>query len=158
MYLSVVFYLMLLRFYFVSRIKYSELWNGEILRFLWRSGSEILRCAPRFMPCCSPLFTSVQLLLRKTGDATPLLHAMRIGHQDIAIILLGAFSRYINNLQDEEMALPRTRTRLKALRKIVFTRLSGVSSRHVQARTSNSLSISGCRRLRVISSRLSSRR
>ncbi|KAF7795864.1 hypothetical protein EIP86_007031 [Pleurotus ostreatoroseus] len=57
-----------------------------------------------------------ELLLRKTGDATPLLHAMRIGHQDIAIILLGAFSRYINNLQDDEMALPRTKTRLKALR------------------------------------------
>jgi len=35
------------------------------------------------------------LLLRKTGDATPLLHAMRIGqsHRDVAIVLLGAFSR-----------------------------------------------------------------
>lgn len=42
---------------------------------------------------------------------------MRIGNQDVAIILLGAFSRYINHLQDEEMALPRTKTRLKALRK-----------------------------------------
>ena len=51
------------------------------------------------------------------GDVTPLLHAMRIGHQDVAIILLGAFSRYINYLQDDEMALPRTKTRLKALRK-----------------------------------------
>jgi len=35
------------------------------------------------------------LLLRKTGDATPLVHAMRIGdtHRDVAIILLGSFSR-----------------------------------------------------------------
>lgn len=41
---------------------------------------------------------------------------MRIGHQDVAVVLLGAFSRYINNLGDEEMALPRTKTRLKALR------------------------------------------
>ncbi|KAJ3559825.1 hypothetical protein NM688_g89 [Phlebia brevispora] len=57
-----------------------------------------------------------ELLLRKTGDVTPLLHAMRVGHQDVAIILLGAFSRYINNLQDDEIALPRTKTRLKALR------------------------------------------
>ncbi|GJE84690.1 hypothetical protein PsYK624_007660 [Phanerochaete sordida] len=57
-----------------------------------------------------------ELLLRKNGDATPLLHAMRIGHQDVAVVLLGAFSRYINNLGDEEMALPRTKTRLKALR------------------------------------------
>jgi hypothetical protein len=56
------------------------------------------------------------MLLRKNGDVTPLLHAMRIGHQDVAVTLLGAFSRYINQLQDEEMALPRTKIRLKALR------------------------------------------
>lgn len=41
---------------------------------------------------------------------------MRIGKQDVAITLLGAFSRYINHLQDDEMSLPRTMTRLKALR------------------------------------------
>lgn len=58
----------------------------------------------------------IQLLLRKNGDVTPLLHAMRIGKQDVAITLLGAFSRYINQLQDEEMSLPRTKARLKALR------------------------------------------
>ncbi|CCM05649.1 uncharacterized protein FIBRA_07879 [Fibroporia radiculosa] len=58
------------------------------------------------------------LLLRKNGDATPLVHCMRIGksHQDVAIILLGAFSRYINNLQDDEVTLPRTKMLLKALR------------------------------------------
>ncbi|KIK48644.1 hypothetical protein CY34DRAFT_7976 [Suillus luteus UH-Slu-Lm8-n1] len=58
------------------------------------------------------------LLLRKTGDATPLLHAMRIGqsHRDVAIILLGAFSRWINHLEDSEIGLPRTRVILKALR------------------------------------------
>jgi len=45
------------------------------------------------------------LLLRKCGDVTPLLHAMRIGksHNDVAIILLGAFSRYINHLTDEDL-------------------------------------------------------
>lgn len=57
-----------------------------------------------------------EMLLRKSGDVTPLLHAMRIGHQDVAITLLGAFSRYVNQLQDEEVTLPRTKTRLKALR------------------------------------------
>ncbi|KAI0698925.1 hypothetical protein BC835DRAFT_1333432 [Cytidiella melzeri] len=57
-----------------------------------------------------------EMLLRKNGDVTPLLHAMRIGNQEVAVTLLGAFSRYINQLQDEEMALPRTKTRLKALR------------------------------------------
>ncbi|KIJ20172.1 hypothetical protein PAXINDRAFT_96426 [Paxillus involutus ATCC 200175] len=58
------------------------------------------------------------LLLRKTGDATPLLHAMRIGHshRDVAIILLGAFSRWINHLEDNEVQLPKTRVILKALR------------------------------------------
>lgn len=58
------------------------------------------------------------LLLRKNGDATPLLHCIRIGksHQDVAIILLGAFSRYVNNLQDDEINLPRTKMLLKALR------------------------------------------
>ncbi|KAG1839068.1 hypothetical protein C8R48DRAFT_741991 [Suillus tomentosus] len=58
------------------------------------------------------------LLLRKTGDATPLLHAMRIGqsHRDVAILLLGAFSRWINHLEDNEINLPRTRVILKALR------------------------------------------
>ncbi|EGO00931.1 hypothetical protein SERLA73DRAFT_178937 [Serpula lacrymans var. lacrymans S7.3] len=59
-----------------------------------------------------------QLLVRKTGDATPLLHAMRIGqsHRDVAIILLGAFSRWINHLEDSEIPLPRTKAILKALR------------------------------------------
>ncbi|KAF9226468.1 hypothetical protein BS17DRAFT_775671 [Gyrodon lividus] len=58
------------------------------------------------------------LLLRKTGDATPLLHAMRIGqsHRDVAMILLGAFSRWINHLEDSEVQLPKTRVILKALR------------------------------------------
>ncbi|KAG6918932.1 hypothetical protein DXG01_010587 [Tephrocybe rancida] len=58
------------------------------------------------------------LLLRKTGNATPLLHAMRIGqsHRDVAIVLLGAFSRYINHLSDEDILKPRTKMILKALR------------------------------------------
>ncbi|KZT12711.1 uncharacterized protein LAESUDRAFT_12495 [Laetiporus sulphureus 93-53] len=58
------------------------------------------------------------LLLRKNGDASPLLHCIRIGksHQEVAIVLLGAFSRYINNLQDDEINLPRTKMLLKALR------------------------------------------
>ncbi|KAJ8698235.1 hypothetical protein PTI98_004968 [Pleurotus ostreatus] len=53
-----------------------------------------------------------------TGDATPLLHAMRIGqsHRDVAIILVGAFSRWVNNLEDVEIVKPKTRVLLKALR------------------------------------------
>jgi hypothetical protein len=58
------------------------------------------------------------LLLRKTGDATPLLHSMRIGqsHKDVSIVLLGAFSRWVNHLEDNQIHLPQTRTLLKSLR------------------------------------------
>ncbi|KAJ7591139.1 hypothetical protein C8J56DRAFT_934777 [Mycena floridula] len=60
---------------------------------------------------------SFKLLLQKTGDTTPLLHAMRIqSHQEVAIVLLGAFSRWINQLEDSDMKLPETRPLLKALR------------------------------------------
>lgn len=43
---------------------------------------------------------------------------MRIGksHQDVAIVLLGAFSRWVNNLDDDDIPKPRTKTILKALR------------------------------------------
>ncbi|CDO74078.1 hypothetical protein BN946_scf185043.g128 [Trametes cinnabarina] len=57
-----------------------------------------------------------QSLVQKTGDVTPLIHAMRIEHTDMAIVLLGAFSRYINNLQDEDLEQPETKKLLKILR------------------------------------------
>jgi hypothetical protein len=46
---------------------------------------------------------------------------MRIGqsHRDVAIVLLGAFSRYVNYLQDDEIALPQTKKLLKALRTLI---------------------------------------
>ncbi|EMD41083.1 hypothetical protein CERSUDRAFT_111656 [Gelatoporia subvermispora B] len=58
------------------------------------------------------------LLLQKNGDVTPLIYAMRIGksHQEVAVVLLGAFSRYVNHLEDEDMAQPRTKQTLKSLR------------------------------------------
>lgn len=56
----------------------------------------------------------------KSGDVTPLIHAMRIEHTDMAIILLGAFSRYINNLQDEDVEKSETKKFLKMLRKRRF--------------------------------------
>ena len=42
---------------------------------------------------------------------------MRIEHTDMAIILLGAFSRYINHLQDEDFGKPETKKILKMLSK-----------------------------------------
>lgn len=58
------------------------------------------------------------LLVRRSGGVTPLLHAMRIGksHRDVAIILIGAFSRFVNHLEDDAMVLPRTKVILKAIR------------------------------------------
>ncbi|KAL1760023.1 hypothetical protein FB107DRAFT_245892 [Schizophyllum commune] len=57
------------------------------------------------------------LLTTRAGDP-PLLHALRIGksHRSIALLLVGAFSRYINNLEEDEMAKKGTRAVLKALR------------------------------------------
>jgi hypothetical protein len=45
---------------------------------------------------------------------------MRIGasHREVSIILLGAFSRWINHLEDDQIELPRTRILLKALRRL----------------------------------------
>lgn len=59
---------------------------------------------------------SLQLLLRNSGNTTPLIHAIRLGHKDVAVVLLGAFSRWINHLEDEDMRKPSTITLLKALR------------------------------------------
>ncbi|TFY56806.1 hypothetical protein EVJ58_g7417 [Rhodofomes roseus] len=52
------------------------------------------------------------------GGDTPLLHAMRCGpgHQDVAIVILGAFSRFINHLSDEDFVRPGTKILLRALR------------------------------------------
>lgn len=59
-----------------------------------------------------------QVLLKKSGDATPLVHSMRIGksHSDVTIVLLGALSRWVNHLPDEEVNLPKTKVLLRALR------------------------------------------
>ncbi|KAF6762699.1 hypothetical protein DFP72DRAFT_1145062 [Ephemerocybe angulata] len=56
------------------------------------------------------------LLLRTSGGQTPLVHAIRIGNRDVAIVLLGAFSRYINHLEADEVLKPQTQAHLKALR------------------------------------------
>ncbi|KAH9999339.1 hypothetical protein BJV77DRAFT_940102 [Russula vinacea] len=57
-------------------------------------------------------------LVRPSGGVTPLIHAMRIGrsHHDVAITLLGAFSRYINHLEAEDFAKKETRSLLVSLR------------------------------------------
>ncbi|KAF8974228.1 hypothetical protein BDZ97DRAFT_1647347 [Flammula alnicola] len=56
------------------------------------------------------------LLLQSIGGETPLVHAIRTGNKDVAIVLLGAFSRWVNYLEDAEFEKPQTRSYLKALR------------------------------------------
>lgn len=58
------------------------------------------------------------LLVKRHGGVTPLVHAMRCGksHQDVTIVILGAFSRYINHLSDEDFDLPATKVLLRELR------------------------------------------
>lgn len=48
---------------------------------------------------------------------------MRIGksHQEVAVVLLGAFSRYVNHLEDEDMSQPRTKQMLRNLRMFADT-------------------------------------
>ncbi|KAF8812360.1 hypothetical protein BYT27DRAFT_7182802 [Phlegmacium glaucopus] len=56
------------------------------------------------------------LLLQSSGGETPLVHAIRTGNKDVAIVLLGAFSRWVNYLEDSDIHKPQTQTYLKALR------------------------------------------
>ena len=44
------------------------------------------------------------------------MHAIRTGNKDVAIVLLGAFSRWVNYLEDADIRKPQTQTYLKALR------------------------------------------
>ncbi|KAF8165428.1 hypothetical protein B0H34DRAFT_689148 [Crassisporium funariophilum] len=56
------------------------------------------------------------LLLQSSGGETPLVHAIRTGNKDVAIVLLGAFSRWVNYLEDGDIRQPQTQSYLKALR------------------------------------------
>ncbi|KDR83835.1 hypothetical protein GALMADRAFT_262202 [Galerina marginata CBS 339.88] len=56
------------------------------------------------------------LLLQSSGGETPLVHAIRTGNKDVAIVLLGAFSRWVNYLEDADVQKPQIQTYLKALR------------------------------------------
>ena len=44
------------------------------------------------------------------------MHAIRTGNKEVAIVLLGAFSRWVNYLDDADIQRPQTQAQLKALR------------------------------------------
>ena len=58
------------------------------------------------------------LLLQKNAGEFPILYAARIGqsHRDVVILLVGALSRYVNHLEEEDFEKKETRGTLKALR------------------------------------------
>ncbi|KAI0069088.1 hypothetical protein BV25DRAFT_1910794 [Artomyces pyxidatus] len=62
------------------------------------------------------------LLLKYVANASPLIHAMRIGdsHKDIAIILLGTYSRFVNNLEDEDFQRPENAATIRLLKGNLF--------------------------------------
>jgi hypothetical protein len=62
------------------------------------------------------------LLLQKNAGEFPIVYAGRIGpsHRDIVILLIGALSRYVNYLDDEDFEKKETKATLKALSKSSF--------------------------------------
>jgi hypothetical protein len=64
------------------------------------------------------------LLLQKNAGEFPIVYAGRIGksHRDIVILLIGALSRYVNYLDDEDFEKKETKATLKALSKLFFLR------------------------------------
>lgn len=59
---------------------------------------------------------SFHVLLRRINNTSPLEHAMRIGHTDMAILILGMFSRWINNLDEEDFTRKKVMINLNAIR------------------------------------------
>lgn len=64
---------------------------------------------------------------------------MRIGesHRDIAILLVGALSRWVNQLEDDEIQKPQTKNILKALRMFSFLSFSIYPFNRMSSRTAS---------------------
>ncbi|KAJ6538597.1 hypothetical protein B0H10DRAFT_2140615 [Mycena sp. CBHHK59/15] len=96
--------------------------SDDKLKSAWKEPQpfEVLRAVERkdIMYLMEIRDRAFPLLIRMSGGITPLLHAMRLGqsHRDVAIVLLGAFSRWVNYVEDDQMENPRTKVVLKALR------------------------------------------
>jgi len=58
------------------------------------------------------------MLLRYHGDATPIVYALRIGksHEEVALFMLGMFSKYVNEIPDDDFGKPEAKEVLKLLR------------------------------------------
>lgn len=78
------------------------------------------------------------LLLQKNAGEFPIVYASRIGktHRDIVVLLVGALSRYVNQLDDEDFDKKETRGVLRSLRKSIFAcsilRKANVLTRRVE--------------------------
>ncbi|GAB1518789.1 hypothetical protein RhiTH_001854 [Rhizoctonia solani] len=59
---------------------------------------------------------SFHVLLRRVNNTSPLEHAVRIGYTDMAILILGMFSRWINYLDEEDFSRKKVMISLNAIR------------------------------------------
>ncbi|CAE6423902.1 hypothetical protein BN14_01357 [Rhizoctonia solani AG-1 IB] len=59
---------------------------------------------------------SFHVLLRRVNNTSPLEHAVRIGCADMAILILGMFSRWINYLDEEDFSRKKVMINLNAIR------------------------------------------
>ncbi|QRW19452.1 hypothetical protein RhiXN_00858 [Rhizoctonia solani] len=59
---------------------------------------------------------SFHVLLRRVNNTSPLEHAVRIGYTDMAILILGMFSRWINYLDEEDFSRKKVMINLNAIR------------------------------------------
>lgn len=66
------------------------------------------------------------LLLQKNAGEFPIVYASRIGktHRDIVVLLVGALSRYVNHLEEEDFEKKETKGMLKALSESFWVHLS----------------------------------
>lgn len=64
--------------------------------------------------------SNFNLLLTPVGGITPLVYSMRLGktHSEVAICLVGALSKRVNDITDEELeqAAPETKSQLRSIR------------------------------------------
>lgn len=70
------------------------------------------------------------MLLQKNASEFPVVYAARIGpsHRDVLILIVGAFSRYVNQLDEEDFAKKEVQNTLKMLRANVSVRGGGADT------------------------------
>ncbi|KAI0049626.1 hypothetical protein FA95DRAFT_1556719 [Auriscalpium vulgare] len=64
------------------------------------------------------------MLLHNIGRTSPLIHAMVVRKPQVEIFLLGCFSRYVNNLEEDDYLNPEIMTNLRLLKGNLYSAIS----------------------------------